>query len=314
MRALITGVTGFVGKYLADYLMKQGYEVWGTTRKSCPALVSHENIKFVRLDLLNQEEIIKLLNDIQPYEIYHLAGQSNVKDSWNDKVSTFQANCINTLNLLESVTKSNIAKTVKVLTVGSSEEYGKVEYTQMPIKENYPLNPISPYGMSKATVSLFAKHYHDVYGLNIVHARPFNHIGPGQRLGFVVSDFSHQIADIEKGTKENILYVGNLEAKRDFTDVRDIVRSYHLLLRKNGGYGQVYNVSSATAVSISEVLEILISLSNKDIVIKQDESKMRPADIPLYIGDNTKIKNEVGWKPEISIRETLNDILESLRK
>ncbi|UUZ83047.1 GDP-mannose 4,6-dehydratase [Paenibacillus sp. P26] len=313
-RALITGVNGFVGQYLAEYLINLGYEVWGTTRQGCPNLVSDKGIRLLKSGLDNQDELIDLLNEIRPDEIYHLAGQSNVKESWSNKVTTLEANVVSTLTLLEAVLKSEIANKVRVLTVGSSEEYGKVDGSLMPIKEDIQLNPISPYGISKASVSFYCKQYYEVYGLKIVHARPFNHIGPKQRLGFVVADFSQQIADIEFGRKDNILCVGNLESKRDFTDVRDIVRAYYLLLQQENIFGEIYNISSNKAVSIQEILDTLISLSTKEIIVKRDESRMRPSDIPIYIGDNNKLKLATGWSPEIPLIQTLTDVMNSLRR
>jgi GDP-4-dehydro-6-deoxy-D-mannose reductase len=313
MRALITGVTGFVGRYLARLLVENGYEVWGTTRNSCPDLVFGTKINIVCNNLLNENELLELINLVKPDHIYHLAGQSNVKKSWENRVKTFEANVNCTINLYEAVRKSEIVNSVKFLTVGSSEEYGKVSTEQMPINEKTILNPISPYGISKATVAYLTKHYHSAYGIKAVHVRPFNHIGPGQNEGFVVTDFSKQIVDIEKELKENTLYVGNLDAYRDFTDVRDIVEAYYLLLTNNDvNFGDIYNVCSNNSVSIQEVLNLLIKLSKVSINVQRDLSRMRPADIPLYIGNNSKI-SDLGWKPKISLEQTLAEVMLSLR-
>lgn len=201
MKALITGVTGFVGQHLASYLKIRGYQVWGTTRNNSGEVNNIDGVNQVHVDFDNITSIVDMLNFIQPDHIYHLAGQSSVLESWSDKVGTFNSNISLTMNLLEAIVQCEIKEKVSVLTVGSSEEYGGFDTGNNPVSENTPLKPISPYGISKATVSMLVRHYHTVYNLKIIHTRPFNHIGPGQRLGFVVSDFSNQIAQIEKGKK-----------------------------------------------------------------------------------------------------------------
>lgn len=314
MKALVTGATGFVGGYLVEHLLSQGYEVWGTTRQSYSNCFLGSKFKLVELDLQNESSLIAFLNTIEPSEIYHLAGQSNVKQSWDNKIETYNSNIIATVCLLEAILKSKIRNTAKILTVGSSEEYGRVDYGLMPIKEQTTLNPQSPYGVSKAAISFFAKQYYEAYGMKLIHVRPFNHIGPGQKLGFVVRDFAQQIVDIEQGKKENILMVGNLDSIRDFTDVRDIVNAYTLLMQKTTLYGEVYNVCSSAATSIGSILDNLISLSRSSIAVSYDQKRMRPSDVPLYLGDNDKIKKNTGWSPVISIQHTLIDILNSLRK
>jgi GDP-4-dehydro-6-deoxy-D-mannose reductase len=313
MRALITGVTGFVGKYLAELLINNGYEVWGTTRNCSPDLPFDQRVNIVTLNLLSEDETLQLINKVEPDHIYHLAGQSNVKRSWENRLETLEANVTCTVNLFEAIRKSKVAGSVKILTVGSSEEYGRVSSDEMPINELTTLQPISPYGISKATVSFLANHYHMAYGLKVVHSRPFNHIGPGQSLGFVVIDFSKQIIDIEQGIKENVLYVGNLDSFRDFTDVRDIVDAYHILLtNERVVFGEVYNVCSQHSVSIQEILNLLLSISRVPVNVQRDEQRMRPSDIPLYIGDNTKIVS-LRWKPKIPLIETLEEVLQNLR-
>lgn len=315
MRALITGVNGFVGNHLTNYLLSQGIEVFGTTSQ-INSKYSEANPKLFINDLTSEQSIIKLLNEIQPNHIYHLAGQSNVKGSWDSKVETIHVNVNLTINLLEAVRKSSIVDKVRVVTVGSSEEYGRVTDMTLPIDESVSLKPTNPYGISKATVSYFAKQYHDAYGMKIVHVRPFNHIGPGQKLGFVVTDFSSQIIDIEKETGDKkIIRVGNLEAQRDFTDVRDIVRAYYLLLTTTStAFGEVYNVCSGVPITISSILDKLLSFSHQKIEVFVDPTKLRPIDIPLYIGNNKKINQITGWKPEFSLNTTLSDVLDYIRK
>jgi GDP-4-dehydro-6-deoxy-D-mannose reductase len=310
MRALITGVTGFVGEYLAEHLKSQGFEVYGTSSKEINA---NPFTNILYNNLTSEKEISSLLEAIKPDHIYHLAGKSNVKSSWENKADTFTTNVNITVNLLEAARKSSIANTVKILTVGSSEEYGKIHDTQMPINESIAIQPMNPYGISKATISFFAKQYYYAYGLKVLHVRPFNHIGPRQRLGFVVPDFSSQIVEMEKEGNEKTINVGNLEAKRDFTDVRDIVRAYHLLLYTSTSFGEILNVCSGTPISMQTILQKLISLSNQTIKLKMDPNKMRPLDVPLYFGDNSKIKKLTGWEPKFKLEDTLLDVLNYFR-
>lgn len=310
MRALITGINGFVGRYLAEYLLNMKYEVVGTTRDQ----IIMENdfdkrFQVVKLDLNKVEEVIELLNLFKPDHVYHLAGQSSVKQSWNNIHATFEANVLKTINLFEGIRQSNIARSAKILTVGSSEEYGKVKADNKPIDENTLLCPISPYGITKANVYMLAQHYFNTYNMQVIHVRPFNHIGPRQSLGFVTSDFAYQVAQIEKGIIEPVINVGNLEAQRDFTDVRDIVTAYEHLL-KDGIVGDVYNVCSGKPVSIKEILYNNIEMSIcKTIEVREDLTRMRPSDFPIYIGDPKKIFSHTGWTSSISLENSLNDIL-----
>ncbi|MGD0034323.1 GDP-mannose 4,6-dehydratase [Paenibacillus illinoisensis] len=310
MRALITGIRGFVGTNLEKELYQHGYEVWGTTRKSCPITDSTASFsRIIPVDYSSEEEIMSIINEIKPTEIYHLAGQSSVKISWDNKVDTLEVNIISTVRLLEALRKSEMAQTTKLIMIGSSEEYGAIDNGNVAIKEEDILRPISPYGVSKAATSLLFQQYVRVYELKLVYARPFNHIGPGQGMGFVTSDFAHQIAKIEKGILEPVISVGNLEAQRDFTDVRDIVRAYMLLAQK-GDVGEIYNISSGEPLSIRYILNVLLSLSyRKDIEIQRDENKMRPSEFPIYIGNSSKIRDHIGWKKEYSIKQSLQDIL-----
>ncbi|MBC6975843.1 GDP-mannose 4,6-dehydratase [Bacillus sp. Xin] len=300
MIALITGITGFVGHHLQNRLIAEGAEVYGTSRQS--NLYKHT----YQLDLQEQDEIVSLLKKISPTHIFHLAGMSNVRDSWVNVSKTIEANTLGTINLLEAVKK--LDKEIRVITIGSSEEYGKATLgIHDTISETTLLNPLSPYGTSKAAVSMLVKQYYKGFGLDVIHVRPFNHIGPGQKLGFVTSDFAHQIALINNNTNHNKIKVGNLESFRDFTDVRDIVRAYYMLALK-GYAGEIYNVCSGISTSIQEILNILLSFSNKKIAIETDPNKMRPSDIPYFIGDYTKIKNLTKWEPKISIHHSLQDI------
>lgn len=312
MRALITGINGFVGKHLAAFLINQGHQVWGTTRV-VPHFKDNNNIHIIQSALDDAEKMKSILNQVLPDQIYHLAGQSNVRYSWENKSETFDANVIKTINLFEAILQSDVRNHTRVLTIGSSEEYGLIEDLLSPISENTLLNPISPYGISKATVSMLSKHYNNQHSIKTIHVRPFNHIGPGQGLGFVTSDFAKQISEIEKGIKSPIIMVGNLDAKRDFTDVRDIVNAYYLLLEQ-GDFGKVYNVCSGVPVSIQKILEKLISISFcSNIQIQKDETKIRPSDFPLYYGDPQLIRKKTNWVPSISLEDSLSNIIQYWR-
>lgn len=311
MKALITGVQGFVGRYLANHLLAQDIEVWGTSRKESPVLfLENGPVTIVQNDLENTEQILELLKEIQPDYIFHLAGQSNVRKSWDDKAGTFYANVNKTIYLLDACVKyQNIKPEIRLLTVGSSEEYGKVEIEELPIKETTPLRPMSPYGASKAAVSMLVQQYSKAHGLNVIHVRPFNHIGPGQSDGFVTTDFAKQVVSIIKGTVEPIMYIGDLTAERDFTNVKDIVEAYFALII-NGVNGEIYNVCSSKSHAIKEVLDIMIKKSPIKIEVKIDESKLRPSEIPIYIGDNNKLISTIDWSLKNSFEETLEEILE----
>lgn len=311
MRALITGMTGFVGSHLKNYLINEkGWEIWGVSRSPSSKVT---NMQVPLLDTnWDLEDLKRKIDLLAPDYIFHLAGQSNVKRSWENTRETFEANVLNTINLLEAVRSSRVAQTVKVITVGSSEEYGQVDASLLPIIESTPPNPGSPYGVSKLSVSMLAKQYYESYKLQIIHVRPFNHIGPGQGLGFVVSDFAYQVASIEEGLQEPVLYVGNLSAKRDFLDVRDIVRAYAEIACR-GQPGEIYNICSGKPVEIRTLLELLIKQSTKPIEIKVDSNRLRPVDVPYYYGSNEKIKEQLGIIPTISLEESLKDIYEYWR-
>lgn len=302
MRALITGIDGFVGGYLVEHLKQKGCQVYGTTILEEYVL---SDVEIFPMDLLNKKQVDNVIKHIKPDQIYHLAGQSAVGASWDNPTLTMSINVNGTLNLLDAVRV--YSKESKVLIVGSSDEYGPVKPEDCPIKEEQPLNPVSPYGISKVTQEQIAKLYSMVYDMQIIMVRPFNHIGPKQGLNFVVSDFASKIAEIEKGAQP-IIKVGNLEAYRDFTDVRDIVNGYYLLMEK-GHVGEIYNIGSNKPIKIRDILDQLINLSTHNIEIILDETRFRPADVPLVQCDNSKIKNHTGWDMVNNIQQTLEDTL-----
>lgn len=305
MRVLITGASGFVGQYLVQYLESINVEVIPTARLNC-----EKKIGFVDMDVMKNDQIREVLNRFRPTHIVHLAGISSVSESWKQKETTFSVNVIGTLRLLDAVREVGI--NCRVLTIGSSEEYGFVSSNESPIKEDNPLRPMSPYGISKLSAGMLGQQYAKAYQMDIIHARAFNHIGPKQSLGFVTQDFASQIVEIENGLREPVLYVGNLEAVRDFTDVRDIVKAYSSLLHK-GKKGNVYNVSSGIGVKIKDILSELLVLARASIRIESDIMKMRPSDVPYLIGDSSKITSDTGWRKEISLSDSLSDILNYYR-
>ncbi len=313
-RALVTGITGFVGSYLAELLLSKNYEVYGIARwRSKTENIEHvkSRLKIIEADLNDAHSIYNAIHKIKPDEIYHLAAQSFVPASWTAPADTIKTNVIGTINLYEAVRKAAINPKIQVAC--SSEEYGLVHPDEVPIKETNPLRPLSPYGVSKVAQDMLSFQYFKSYGLRIIITRGFNHTGPRRGEVFVCSSFAKQIAEIEKGLKEAEIKVGNLDTIRDFTDVRDMVRGYNLALER-GRAGERYNICSGKGYKIKEVLDILLKMSDKDIKIEKDPQKMRPSDVPILIGDNSKFKEQTGWEPEIPFKKTLKDLLDYWRK
>ncbi|MCS7253976.1 MAG: GDP-mannose 4,6-dehydratase [Armatimonadetes bacterium] len=314
MRILITGITGFVGSHLAEYALRIGAEVFGTYRwRSRMDNIEHliGKIKLVECDLRDLTSIRNALKDAKPDRIFHLAAQSYVPTSWTAPVDTMHINVIGTVNLFEAVRQLELD--CRILNAGSSEEYGLQFEHELPIKETNQLRPLSPYAVSKVAQDLLGWQYYRSYGMFIVRTRAFNHSGPRRPEAFVDSGFAWQIARIEAGLQDAIIYVGNLDAKRDFTDVRDIVRAYWLALDKCQP-GEVYNICSGKAHSIREVLEMLINMAKVRAEVRQDPARMRPSDVPVLVGDNTKFREQTGWLPEIPYEQTLLDMLNYWRE
>ncbi len=306
MKALITGVNGFVGEYLTAALKEKNIEVYGTdiVEKS-----ANGDSHFLRADLLDEKSAYDVVDSIKPDFIYHLAGQSNVGLSWTQPALTFRVNVTGTVNMMDAVRKA--APKAKMLIIGSADQYGTVAPEMCPLKEDMPINPQSPYALSKALQEQSARFYIKHFDLNIVLVRAFNHIGPGQRTGFVIPDFASRIAKIEQGLLDR-LEVGNLSVSRDFSDVRDIVRGYYLLMEK-GRCGEIYNIGSGKHRKIADILKLMLSYSKKDINVYEDPAKMRPSDAPMIYGDCTKIKNDVGYAPEYQLEQTLQEVLDYWR-
>lgn len=304
-RVLITGAAGFVGSHLAEYLLEKGYEIYGfDRRRASREHIRHiENkMKLIEGDLSDAYSIAKAIKESEPDYIFHLAAQSFVLASWHAPQETMTTNVIGTVNLLEAVRGSRTDARIQI--AGSSEEYGKVYENEVPIKETNPFRPLSPYGVSKVASDLLGLQYHESYGLKVVVTRAFNHEGPRRGEQFVTSNFAKQIVEVEKEMREPVIYVGNLNAKRDYTDVRDVVVAYELALQKCD-FGEQYNICSGKAWSIKQVLDVLLSLSKVSVSIKQDPSRMRPSDVPILLGDYTKFKEKTGWTPKIPFEKTL---------
>lgn len=316
MKILITGVTGFVGSHLAEYCLSldQQVEVIGTCRwRSRRENIEHleDAINLYECDLRDASSVKTLLADIQPERIFHLAAQSYVPSSWNSPGETITTNVIGQLNIFEAMRETNSTASIQI--AGSSEEYGLVHPEEAPITEENPLRPLSPYAVSKVAQDMLAYQYFQSYGLRVVRTRAFNHTGPRRGDVFVTSNFAKQIAEIEAGQRPPVIHVGDLNPKRDFTDVRDIVRAYWLSL-EHCSLGEVYNVASGKAYRIKEVLEILLDNSGQDIEVVEDPERLRPSDVPLLLGDNSRFCKATGWSPEIPFEQTAKDLLDYWRE
>ncbi|HHY47980.1 MAG TPA: GDP-mannose 4,6-dehydratase [Firmicutes bacterium] len=314
MRALVTGITGFAGSHLAEFLLAMGVEVWGTTRWRSRT----ENIEGIRsklhlveCDLIDASAVETAIEAARPDLIFHLAAQSFVPSSWVSPYDTLMNNIIGELNVFEAVRRLGIKPRIQIAC--SSEEYGLVYEDEVPIRETNPLRPQSPYAVSKIAQDFLGYQYFRSYGLEIVRTRGFNHTGPRRGEVFVTSNFARQIAEIEWGLREPVIRVGNLEARRDFTDVRDMVRAYWLSLDK-GQPGEVYNIASGKCYKISEVLDMLLGLSKVTVKIEQDPGRMRPSDVPILLGDYSKFAERTGYAPEIPFENTLRDLLNYWRE
>lgn len=298
VKALITGVNGFVGRYLLAELFENGYDVTGIDIAGACSV-----------DLLDAQAVKTVIAAEKPDAVFHLAGISSVGMSWEQPQATVDVNVIGTLNLLEALREQGGEP--RVLIVGSSDEYGKVKPEDCPIKETLPVRPINPYAISKLAQEQFALLYAKAYGMRIILTRSFNHTGPGQRQGFVVPDFCSRIVEIERGANRD-MGVGNLSARRDFSDVRDVVHAYRLLLEK-GRSGEIYNVGSGMAYEVGEILTRLASMSEVNVNIFMDKAKVRPVELPLIMGDISKLKKDTGFEPVHNIADTLKNTLEYWR-
>ena len=312
MKALITGISGFVGSHLAEYLLKAtDWQVAGTVFGPYGSIANlRGQLELYPAELSRLDVMTFVLEQAQPDVIFHLAAQPLVSASRIDPWGTLETNVRVQLNVLEGATL--VSPGCRVLVVGSSEEYGLVRPEDLPVDEDTPLRPLSAYALSKVAQDLMGLQYHLTRGLHVVRARPFNHVGPRQRTGFVGPDLASQIAAAEMGLRPPVIEVGNLAVRRDFCDVRDVVRAYVLLITQ-GTPGEVYNVGSGTSHSVQELLDILVAHSQVPIEVRPDPQRMRASDIPDVICDPARIREQTGWQATIPFEQSLRDILDYWR-
>jgi len=328
MRALVTGAAGFVGRYMMVELSLNGYDVVGIDiadsidpgsleqilswlEPGSDADIDSLPIEYKKCSVLDEKFLSSVIEDTEPDSIVHLAAQSSAGRSFKDPRETVEVNFLGSLNLFETA-RAYVGPTggggVTILSVGSSEEYGIRSEDEMPLVESAPLDPASPYAVSKAAQEMLARQYSRTFRLKIVSTRSFNHTGPMQSDRFVLPSFARQCAMIKAGLMEPVITVGNVDVVRDFTDVRDTVRAYRLLLER-GGSGEVYNVCSGSGVKLAEALDILVRMAGIEISVNVDNELLRPSDIPVLIGSNEKLKREVSWERRFSTEDMLSDLL-----
>ena len=308
LRALITGITGFAGGHLAAHLLARGnVEVFGIAHDwGCGLDHLDRPVKVVIGNLQDSQVVADILSEVKPDHIYHLAAQAYVPTAWQDPWDTFANNIRPELNMLQLMANQSLK--TRMLVVASNEIYGAVAPDRLPVDENAPLEPNNPYGVSKVVQDLLARQYFLSHNVDVIRARSFNHLGPRQSPHFVAASFACQIAEAEAGLREPVIYVGNLEAQRDFTDVVDVVRAYTLLMEK-GRSGEAYNVASGRPRSVQHLLDILLGMSTVKLRVEPDETRTRPADVSIIYGDITKLRNDTGWEPTIPFEESLRRIL-----
>jgi GDP-4-dehydro-6-deoxy-D-mannose reductase len=312
MKYLVTGANGFVGQYFIKYLVDNfdHVEVIGTYRNDIGDF-KNENVQYERINLQDQKAILSLLDKYKPEFIVHLAAESSVGYSWLHPVKSFNNNVNIFLHLVEAI---RILKfKTRILSVGSSESYGNVHKDEVPLKEAHRLNPISPYAVARVAQEMLSKVYINGYGLDIILTRSFNHIGPGQDSRFVIPSFVQQVIDRKQSNSLSAIETGNLLIVRDFLDVRDVVVAYNLLLEK-GQKGEIYNICTSRGHKLQEILDIISEILKYKITTKVNPKFIRPNDNLTIIGDNSKLKDEIGWTPKITIRQSLVDIIGNIQK
>ncbi len=317
MRILITGATGFVGAHLRRYLLTfTDWQIAGTVYPQPPESPESEAGKaprerFYALDLRDRAATDRLISEVEPDCIVHLAAQSHIPTAYANPWETLENNILGQLNLLESCVALGLRP--RILIIGSGEEYGRASARELPLTEDHPLRPENPYSVSKVTQDVMGYQYYISHGLPIVRTRPFNHIGPGQSSRFVLAAFASQVAEIEAGKREPVLYVGNLTPARDFTDVRDVVRAYRLILDQ-GRDGEVYNIASGEAHTVQSLMDTLLKMATTAIEVRTDPERYRPSDIPVIYGSAKKLAQDTGWQPEIPLTQTIADVLAEWRQ
>lgn len=319
VKVLITGITGFAGSHLADYILKNspGAEIHGTRRwRSKEDAADHLNgsVTFHECDITDAHNVYTVIEKVKPDKVFHLAAQSFIPASWDSPAETFHTNVVGQCNLLEAIKHLRPSGYDPVVQIAcSSEEYGRVAREALPIKETTPLAPLSPYAVSKVAQDYMGYQYWESFSIRVVRTRAFNHEGPRRGEVFVISNFCKQIAEIEHELREPVIYVGNLDAIRDFSDVRDIVRAYWLSTERCQP-GEVYNISSGKGYRIKDMLEKLLAVSgHRGITVKTDPQRLRPSDVPVLVGDSTKFRHATGWETKIPFEQTLKDCLDYWR-
>lgn len=306
---IITGFSGFVSKHFLEYLSSTGEscEIIGISRSQAVLVhYDHLQIKTYQIDLKNAQLVREIIGSVKPDYIVHLASESSVAYSWQNPLESFQNNTNIFLNLVESVRVSNLK--CRILSIGSSEEYGIVDPGTLPLTEKHAFNPISPYAVARVSQEMLSKIYVNGFGLDIIITRSFNHIGPGQKENFVVSSFVKQIVERKANSISDPMEVGNVSIVRDFLDVRDVVKAYMCLLKK-GVKGEVYNVCTGVGYSLEDIIKRILKITNANISYLVKPELVRPSDNPIIIGSNLKLKNLGDWEPLISIDESLVDIV-----
>jgi GDP-4-dehydro-6-deoxy-D-mannose reductase len=311
LRALITGIAGFVGAHLAEAIQAEtNWEVWGVVIGSVERASAISGARILTADLREPEQARVLVEAAQPDWLFHLAAQAYVPQSWADPWDTYETNIRSQLNLLDSL--GRLGSAARVLVVSSNEVYGYARAEDLPLAENAPLRPNSPYAVSKLAQDFMGLQYFLDRKMPVIRVRPFNHIGPRQNERFVAPSFARQIVEIERGRREPVLRLGNMSAQRDFTDVRDMVRAYILAIQ-HGEPGDVYNIGSGRARSVREMLDIMLSNTSAMIAEETDLAKFRPSDTPISYADPSKFQRQTGWEPRLSFEQTCVDILNDWR-
>lgn len=309
---LITGFSGFVGQHFIEYLEsnEKNCLVKGLDISNPDFEFDHYKnvqISFEKINLLSKDKVEYIIHEFQPNYILHLASYSSVAFSWKEPILSFQNNTNIYLNLLEAVRKLNLS--TRILSVGSSEEYGDVKESDLPLTEDHPLKPVSPYAVARVSQELLSQIYTNGYDLDIIMTRSFNHIGPFQKDIFVVSSFVKQLLEISNtAEKKGDLITGDINIVRDFTDVRDVVSAYYLLLNK-GEKGEVYNVCSGFGISLANIIQIISKYLDVEVIIKVDPKRIRPQDNKLIVGSNKKLK-DLGWNQKYLLEDTLKDLID----
>lgn len=311
MRVLITGIAGFAGSHLAERLVAAGHVVYGTQfpGESLVNLAAvQSNIELIPCDVTQRSDVLRAMETADPEWLFHLAGQASVGDSFNNPSLTVDVNIKGTVNVLEAARLGPSGEPPRTLIVTSSEIYGYLTEDRLPVHEDAPLAPVHTYAVSKVATHYLGQAYCHTWGVPVIEARPFNHIGPRQRPGFVVPDFASQIAGVMIGQRDPVMRVGDLTPRRDFTDVRDVVRAYELLAA-GGEPGQVYHICSERAFAIQEILDGLLALCDQAVRVEVDLERLRPSKMPVLLGSAERLRSQTGWAPQIPLEQTLADTL-----